>query len=262
MWAKNYCNNVWKTPNIVSDHEGNLIISAHFHEYVTFDDFTLYSDGPASDVLLIKIDALGNILWTKVVGDFTTNYNSHVIINNENEIYLSGDLSSSLGMIMTKIAPTGETIWELNPTESQNRNGGDLAFDYSGNLIHTGVLNGDFIVGDFIFDDNHPSWEPFILKFKGQSLDLSTSLDELLMPEYDKISISPVPSSGQLQLQVEDFTVQHLQLFSSSGQMIWQDQEAFNGTKTIDLSFLNNGFYFLQFKTKNGMVAKKIMLAK
>lgn len=261
IWARTYFDDINFTNTIDTDGNGDLIITGEFDGSLYINQDTIFSVGISSDIFIGKLNPAGQFLWLRAIGDQTSNFYSVVETNSEDEIYLSGGLSSNLGVIMAKFSSEGSLIWELNPTQSSNRRGLDLAFDFSGNLIHTGVYLGDFVIGDITLSQPNFQWQQFIVKYRGQSSDLSTSSNDL-KPSFDhQISLSPNPSLGKVQIQIDYLHIQGLTLFNAQGHLVWQDMKPISGSQILDFSFLSPGFYSLQLRTDAGMVVKKLVIS-
>jgi len=112
-----------------TDHSGNLIVSTIFNlnegQNIQIGDKTYH--GPlSSDVLLIKFDREGNLLWSETAGGEGQEYNGITSCDAEDNIYLTGEFTSntvSIGnaqvqlhegegnIFMAKLDPQGQPIW-------------------------------------------------------------------------------------------------------------------------------------------------------
>ena len=138
-WVDKYFDDI-RPRNLITDPFNNIIAAGFFRGKAYFQSDTLYSMPNSEDFVLFKLNNDGQYQWATVAGDFTPNEDPYILANSDNEIYLSGDLSSHLGTILVKYDPDGNQIWELDPDDSDNRNGGDIAFDECGALIQTGIF--------------------------------------------------------------------------------------------------------------------------
>ncbi len=129
-------------------------------------------------------------------------------------------------------------------------------------MIHTGILGGDFIIGDYVLENTSTYWEEYILKFRNQTINPSTNQDELFDFQDNSILISPNPSTSKIQVNVKNLEIENIKLVHINGQLLWQDQQEFKNSRELDFSFLSNGLYILQFKTKEGTISKKMIIAK
>lgn len=92
---------------------------------------------------------------------------------------------------------------------------------------------------------------------------LFTSIKAL--PNEPLLSISPNPSNGNFVLDwqtVENFSPQYLRIVDMMGKIVYEKTGFDVGLKTqnIDFQHLMNGIYFIQLKSKDEIVAKKIVV--
>ena len=251
IWAKRYFDDL-NTKNITHDALGNIIATGAFQPSTYFEQDSISSTGAADDVLLFKTDDSGNYIWGTNAGDRSTNQIGFPVINSKQEIYLSGDLGAHLGAIMHKYDPSGRLEFKLNPSESKNRNGGDLAFDQSGNLIQTGVYYGDFVIGNTTIEyDNAESWSQFILKFANQWNPTSSSNSNISpSDDFVNLSIFPNPTMDELFVNInsEQQNKLDLYLYDSKGQLILEKRKyaSAQGVPAFNIEHLSNGAYLLK----------------
>ena len=104
------------------------------------------------------------------------------------------------------------------------------------------------------------------------SVNLLMGVNEL--SDENKMTVFPNPSTGMIELGTEGLDIKELAVYNISGQLIYQRSlsdfqtatsgnfQSQNRPITIDLSEQSAGLYFLQLKTGQGMVSKKIILSK
>lgn len=90
-----------------------------------------------------------------------------------------------------------------------------------------------------------------ILYYQDFPLPLSTPENQLR-----NITITPNPVSSTLHLNTQNLAIQSLYVFNLSGQKILEQS---TNTKSLDVSSLQNGMYFLQIATEKGSVIKKFI---
>ncbi|TNF32073.1 MAG: hypothetical protein EP319_00440, partial [Deltaproteobacteria bacterium] len=126
------------------------------------------TNGGGQDILILKIDRSGRLLWVKqfgssasLPGDTTGADICHGVEVDENGfIYCAGSTSGSLGeanggssdVFLMKLSPEGELVWVTQLGASTKVTGGsnagidkcwDVAVDSLGNVYCTGETNGD-----------------------------------------------------------------------------------------------------------------------
>ena len=69
--------------------DDNVYISGIFEDTVMFDNFQFISNG-ATDMYVVKLDALGNVIWAKQQGNSTHEYNYCLRLDSAQNIYTGG----------------------------------------------------------------------------------------------------------------------------------------------------------------------------
>lgn len=188
LWAKRIGGNSWDDGSGISlDATGNIYVTGHFSGTVDFDPgagtANLTSAGNY-DIFICKLDAAGNFLWAKKIGNSNGDYSWDIVIDAMSNVYITGqfygtvdfnpdagtsNMTSAGGsdFFVLKIDATGNFVWAktiggLNP---------DVAFDVSvdanGNVFTTGGFNGtvDFNPGTGVFTlSSAGSEDVFVLK--------------------------------------------------------------------------------------------------
>lgn len=90
--------------------------------------------------------------------------------------------------------------------------------------------------------------------------DITTGMNQNISEE-PKIVISPNPTSGIFNVQINKFKNAKLKIYNVYGECIYQYQSSSASFK-IDLSDEINGIYFMNIKTEEGVITKKIILNK
>ncbi len=271
IWANKYYLDIIPR-NLLTDNSGNIIASGFFHPFTYYGQDTIYSNGLASDIILFKVDSTGQLLWGTRVGDQATNSFVYIISNSEDEIFLSGDIGSVTGSILNKYSPSGALLWELKPSQSSNRYGGDIALDHSGNLIQTGIHAGGLVVGnDTLYNDFSTFWHLFLLKFVNQSEPESNILCGGMsnagnLDENFSFEVFPNPSMGPLNLMFHfpSEICLTITLFDLNGNLLDRKilPNAKNEAYTLDFIPQNSGPYILKLSSDQFVFSKLVILAK
>lgn len=273
IWANKYYRNIIPR-NLLTDNLGNIIASGFFQPFTYYGQDTIYSNGLASDILLFKVDSTGQLLWGTRVGDQATNSFVYIIPNSEDEIFLSGDIGSVTGSIMNKYSPAGALLWEVKPSQSSNRYGGDIALDHSGNLIQTGIHAGGLVIGnDTLYNDFSNFWHLFLLKFANQSEPESnivcggggvSNVENL--GENFAFEIFPNPSTGPLNLKFHfpSETCLSITLLDLNGKLL--DEKVLPSIKnevyTLDFISQIPGPYILKLSNDQFVFSKLVIFTK
>jgi hypothetical protein len=168
-WAKNNdSNNLCTCSGISTDKFGNCIITGAFSDSITFDDWTLTSDGNI-DIYIVKLDTDGNVIWAKKAGGTDNDSGRAIAVNNLGEIFISGYFegtahfdsvilyNSESRVFIAKYDVDGNIVWakETNVLFSRGL-GPNIAADNFGNCYittHTNVSSAtDIYVAKYNFN--------------------------------------------------------------------------------------------------------------
>jgi hypothetical protein len=171
------------------DYEGNLLITGHFNGTVDFDpgieSHTLTADDYYHSTYLLKLDAEGEFVWVKDLGelqlyqietDSLGNVFMSGIFSNAINFTIGSDESSIISnggsdVIMLKIDSDGEIVWAESIGGSFHDNSYALTIDSYGNVLVSGYFGStvDFDpgVGEYNLTATNYS-DIFVLKLNGQ----------------------------------------------------------------------------------------------
>jgi len=88
-----------------------------------------------------------------------------------------------------------------------------------------------------------------------QTIPSSSTVAELLPNTFD---VYPIPASNQLIIESEESYLTDLTLLDVMGKLVFSDK--FTGTTQIDLTQISKGIYYLNLKTTEGELTKKIIV--
>jgi len=88
---------------------------------------------------------------------------------------------------------------------------------------------------------------------------LHTPISAAINDEYAQmVSVYPIPAFDKLVIESESNDLVDLILFDVMGKLVFSDK--FTGTTQIDLTQISKGIYFLNLKTTEGELIKKIII--
>jgi len=122
--------------------------------YIIVGQTTTYGAG-SNDVLLIRINQIGNVLWTKTIGNTGQDYGNDVIHTSDNHLVVTGytTVTSQLeDVYLIKLNLQGDTLW----TKSY----GTVETDIGYSLIET-IDSSYLIVG---YSGTYPDYDILLLK--------------------------------------------------------------------------------------------------
>lgn len=188
LWAKRIGGNSWDDgTEIEIDPSGNIYLTGHFSGIVDFDPSVGTSNLTSAgdyDIFVCKLDAAGNFLWAKRIGNSNGDYSWDLVLDVMSNVYVTGqffgtvdfnpgagtsNMTSAGGydFFILKLDATGNFVWSktlggLSPDVAYA-----VAVDASGNVFATGGYNGtvDFDPGATIFNlSSAGSEDVFVLK--------------------------------------------------------------------------------------------------
>jgi PKD repeat protein len=193
IWAKCFGGNLWdEGKSITVDYNGNVLITGSFNGPVDFDPgsgiYNLTSNG-SQDILILKLDSSGNLIWVKNVGGSSWEYGMSITSDVNGNVYTTGYFQSiadfdpgsgtynlsSIGegdIFISKFDAIGNFIWAKSIGGITWDNGTCIKVDELGNLYITGIFNGtiDFDAGSGTYNlTSNGSDDAFILKLSQAS---------------------------------------------------------------------------------------------
>jgi hypothetical protein len=278
VWAKEVGNGIW-IKSILTDSANNVYLTGGLQSVSDLDpgpSVQLMSPTGINDLFIQKLDASGNLIWTKTTGCVvkTTIPNSSALHSDEN-LFVAAmfdgvlDLDFGLGIAehtsagnydgcIVELSSDGEYICSTSFGSDNYERIGDIAVDANGNLHTVGFLQDtvDFDPGpgtqflyahtaDVFVNKYEPCTPIGLAEFAGQT----------------EIEIFPNPSSGifNLNYNVTSFKNARIIVYDLVGKKIYahNPKDDFN---RIDLSDQPSGFYFLELNIDGKNTVKKMII--
>lgn len=122
------------------------------------------------DVYLAKIDAAGNLLWTRQLGSAGSEYNRSVSADGMGNVYISGNTSGNLGgpnagnydVFVAKYDAAGNLQWVRQFGTAAYEHSHGVSADALGNVYVTGFTAGD------LGAPNAGNYDPFVAKYDAE----------------------------------------------------------------------------------------------
>jgi gliding motility-associated-like protein len=148
--------------SIIVDAANNTYITGYFSGTVDFDpsinSFNLTAQGPA-DAFVCKIDASGDLIWVKKIGDSDYESGFSITIDKKGSVYIAGrfggnvDFDPNLGTyylnaggwadaFILKLDSSGNFKWVKQFRGSFYTQANDIAVDHAGNTYIVGRFSG------------------------------------------------------------------------------------------------------------------------
>lgn len=145
--------------DIDMDSNGNLYVTGQFNNTATFGSTNLSSDG-YYDVFLTKVNNTGEIQWAKKSGGSYSESAYGLVIDKQDNIYITGFFSGSASfgmhdvqsygaddMFLAKYNANGTALWANNGGSSAWDYGRDLTINKRGNPVVVGDFSGEATFG-------------------------------------------------------------------------------------------------------------------
>ena len=281
VWARNM-GGTGSTANSVGnsiaiDAVGNVYTTGYFSGTVDFDpcsgaDYLTTSN---DDMFISKLDASGNLVWTKNMGETGSSYSrgNSIALDATGNVYTTGwfqgtadfdpgagtdSLSTSFRseVFISKLDTSGNFIWAVNMGgASTTISGLSLVVDGAENVYTTGYFDGtaDLDPGAGVFNLTAVvGYDYFVQKL---SQTITTSINE--HNDNNNIAIYPNPATNFIDIET-DLKDYSISIFDNMGKLI--SKEKVNQNKIqIDISNFSNGLYFIQLQNNDKMISKKFI---
>ncbi len=252
----------WGTA-ITIDASGNVITTGRFQGTIDFDPSAgvsnLTSVGADKDVFVSKLDASGNFLWAKSVGDAGYDIAYAIATDATGNIYATGTFSGTvdfnpgtgsnpltsngIDVFILKLDAAGNFVWANQTGGSGSETVESIAVDALGKVYITGyyVTTVDFDPSPSVFNLTPLGVvDVYILKL-GQA-----GFSGITSNSQTDFSIFPNPAKGTLNIiynkELKKAEVNITDVLGKSRLI-----NSYNGTSAaIDISTLNKGIYYIQ----------------
>jgi len=270
LWSKNAGGTGYYCDNLVLDVSGNIYMVADFDSpTITFGSIKLTNNGNA-DILLVKYDANGNILWAKSAGGTGPDYPNSLVVAASGNVYIGGIFDSpSLTFGTTTLSNTGSHIETDDIFLAKYATNGSVLWaksvggtDYEEAFIALNASENIYVAGYF----HSPSLTFGSITLTNTSIDCDYDgfLAKLGSPNaineinyLSDINVFPNPASNTISIKA----VQHstIGILNIHGKLILSIPASINSVTTIDISSLPSGIYFAQAVTEKGVVIRKFV---
>ena len=245
---------------IIETMDGNYLLSGGW----SFKDELFPDDPYGGGGVLIKMTLSGTFLWVKKYGDEVGDAEFRDISQ-----LLDGTIVATGYRYVPKQSPSlvkftaeGDVLWwrnyDYNPTQSE------AIFDLVPTQDKGFLLTGYALPTDVIGNNASDGW---LLKVDSMGCEIplcvtGTDEPEAPAPKTGSLTLYPNPAGQSVTVDWNPPGIEgRLELWSTGGVLLEQvEVSAAEASKTVDISALPKGIYFVRLQTERGSVTKKLVV--
>jgi hypothetical protein len=158
------------------DSSGNIVLVGSFSGNIIVEGTNLNTAG-GTDILVVKLDLDGKVLWAKKFGSSSDDIGMQVAIDSNNDIVLSGSFRGTVSfeginlqsagerdLFVAKLNPGGVRIWAKRFGGSVDNDAVAMAVDADKNVLLTGFFRGTFDFEGAALPNNAGGEDAFFIK--------------------------------------------------------------------------------------------------
>lgn len=279
----------------VNPELGFNIIQNSNQEFVVVGTTASFGAG-STDIYCLKIDSLGNIVWSKTYGGQQSE-NGYCISETSDNGYIIGGNTTSFGMLtlssfIVKINSLGDTLWSKvftnNPYNNsasinsifQTSDGGFYAvgppsvllkLDAKGTSgcfeqsVITETTNAQTLIFNHIIAVSSPNFSTIpSATFVGGGNNVVTICSTIGINEIENdksFTISPNPSNGNFSISITDpIKNGFIRISDMYGKITYEEKLLNASTKTVSLIHISSGIYFINIYNGKNSISKKLVI--
>jgi len=162
---------------LCTDPAGNIFISGHYYDSISFGDTSIYSAG-ASDIFVAKYNPLGELIWIQQAGGSSSDQSYSISCDQEGNIVFTGSFfyditvgdttlytQNPTGVLMAKLNNDGELQYAMQVDGNGLTAQSFAAFDNDGDIFFTGNFTDQVNFGSYSFDAGAFNIDIFVTKY-------------------------------------------------------------------------------------------------
>jgi len=142
---------------VALDSGGNVLITVQHNGTVNFGGGPITAN--TTDVVIVKLDASGNHVWSKCYGDASGQNPNDITVDSSDNVLVTGNFggvidfgcgpmsASGQDLFLAKLDPAGNCLWSKRAGDNQFQNGISVATDPAGNVAVAGEFLGSIDFG-------------------------------------------------------------------------------------------------------------------
>lgn len=270
---------------IAVDQSGNIYAAGYFNSTNALfgsDQFTTQGD---NDVVITKLDATGNVLWTHTGGGIGRDGASSIAVDFNNNVYVTGTFSTNTAtfgsFVLTNSTPAnsafflakydqdGNLLWIKSPDKNYSTVANGLTVDSDGNSYLALTVTGTNMIGgtNIIAVGN----DALILKFDPSGnllwskMGIGTGRETANAIAFASNTIAVTGTFGSLQVQFDGVTLTNsatngyadifVAKYDLTGNLLWAQAagaaDAPDGVEAVTMDQNGNVFITGQFNSTN-----------
>ena len=258
--------------NIYHSEDFIILSGSTYNEY---DYNPPYENVTNQDVIAVKIDLDGNLIWSNSYGGFNNQVFSDVGVSNGQLVYVSnlnrfnfgGPFYYCYGDVTAEI--DGKFENPLLNGGGSNNNQNDIwifATDFDGNILWNEFYGGEsFDFAYKVINNQEAIYVSSSTKSVGYDVGELIGYQDFWvfklgdytanLPEQEKLNIGLYPNPTNNVLNVKSQELVDIEIYDSIGNLVLNK----NSTKSINVSKLSNGIYFVNIKSGFKTITKKFL---
>ncbi|MFW6257728.1 MAG: SBBP repeat-containing protein [Prolixibacteraceae bacterium] len=269
------------------DKDGNIYLAFDFSNTADFDpseeETLLSADGAWADLIIQKLDSLGNLIWVKQIGGDNNDEFGGMFLDKSGNMFITGFINGTVdfdpgdgvyeisaredwevALFVAKYNSEGDFVWghPINWKEPDSSwpygKGFDITLDPAGNVITVGQFSGSYNFNPdgvpSVLTSTPDMYSGFMLKLNGISSGTNT------LTTNDFIHFYPNPFSNKITISAtQQLQNAELWLHSVSGQTIIHKNNVSGSNIELVTGNIPAGIYFLEIKQKDNQFVGKVM---
>ena len=166
LWAKKFGNTGYDlgyNGALGVDNNGNVFLGVRFQVSITIGS-TNYTSAGAEDLIFIKMDTNGNVVWSQKFGGSGKDENYEMVVDAAGNSYyvglytntisfgsttLTGTGTGTSSFYIVKLDPSGSVVWAKKMNSTGSSNGNNIKLTGDGNIYVAGTFMGTVSFGGF-----------------------------------------------------------------------------------------------------------------
>jgi len=265
----------FNTYSLVADATGNIYLSGSYNSPTLTCGTTTLTNAGYNDVFIVKYTSNGTVQWAKSAGGNYWCSAKSVSTDASGNVYVTGFFSPSsitfgsitlnlpggaTDVFIVKYASDGTVLWATTtPGSNSYARGSSISVDNNENIYVSGqfeasnITFGTITLTNTNFNGIDYRGDFFIAKYAGLVTSLNEQLDNI------ELNIYPNPSSSTITLASPSILNTNLTITNHTGKQVAYYNIKNTTTKTIDVSNLAEGLYFVSLQCDEGVVTKKMV---